>query len=59
MVLSGNGDHPMTKLSDTQLVILSAAAQRADLSVLPLPGQPQAQGRRRQQGAGQPPQTRA
>jgi hypothetical protein len=28
---------PMTKLSDTQLVILGAAAQRADLSVLPLP----------------------
>jgi uncharacterized protein DUF3489 len=27
----------MTKLSDTQLVILGAAAQRADLSVLPLP----------------------
>jgi hypothetical protein len=27
----------MTKLSDTQLVILSNAAQRADLSVLPLP----------------------
>jgi hypothetical protein len=27
----------MTKLSDTQLVILSAAAQRADPSVLPLP----------------------
>jgi Protein of unknown function (DUF3489) len=37
MVLSDSGDHPMTKLSDTQLVILSAAAQRADLSVLPLP----------------------
>jgi DNA-binding MarR family transcriptional regulator len=37
MVLSANGDHPMTKLSETQLVILSAAAQRADLSVLPLP----------------------
>jgi Protein of unknown function (DUF3489) len=37
MVLSANGDHPMTKLSDTQLVILSAAAPRADLSVLPLP----------------------
>jgi hypothetical protein len=37
MVLSDNGDHPMTKLSDTQLVILSAAAQRDDLSVLPLP----------------------
>ena len=37
MVLSDNGDHPMTKLSDTQLVILTAAAQRADLSVLPLP----------------------
>jgi Protein of unknown function (DUF3489) len=27
----------MTKLSDTQLVILSNAAQRADLSILPLP----------------------
>ena len=27
----------MTRLSDTQLVILSAAAQRPDLSVLPLP----------------------
>src|SRR5688500_17799710 len=27
----------MTKLSDTQLVILGAAARRADLSVLPLP----------------------
>jgi hypothetical protein len=37
MVLSDGGDHPMTRLSDTQLVILSAAAQRADLSVLPLP----------------------
>jgi hypothetical protein len=37
MLLSDDGDHPMTKLSDTQLVILSAAAQRADLSVLPLP----------------------
>ena len=37
MVLSRHGDHPMARLSDTQLVILSAAAQRADLSVLPLP----------------------
>jgi hypothetical protein len=37
MVLSDNGDHPMTRLSDTQLVVLSAAAQREDLSVLPLP----------------------
>ena len=37
MVLSGHGDHPMTRLSDTQLVILRDAAQRADLSVLPLP----------------------
>jgi Protein of unknown function (DUF3489) len=37
MVLSDNGDHPMTKLSDTQAVILSAASQRADLSLLPLP----------------------
>ena len=27
----------MTRLSDTQLVILSAAAQRDNLSVLPLP----------------------
>ena len=27
----------MAKLSDTQLVILSAAAQRADGAVLPLP----------------------
>ena len=27
----------MTKLSDTQRVVLSAAAQRADLSILPLP----------------------
>jgi hypothetical protein len=27
----------MTKLSDTQLVILGAAARRADLSILPLP----------------------
>src|ERR671911_11082 len=37
MVLSSDGDHLMTRLSDTQLVILSAAAQRADLAVLPLP----------------------
>jgi hypothetical protein len=37
MVLSGNGDHPMTKLSDTQAVILSAASQREDGAVLPLP----------------------
>ncbi len=28
----------MTKLSDTQLLILSAAAQRDDRNVLPLPG---------------------
>jgi hypothetical protein len=37
MVLSNNGDHPMTKLSDTQAVILSAASQRDDGAVLPLP----------------------
>jgi hypothetical protein len=36
-VLSEDGDHPMTKLSDTQAVILSAAAQRDDGAVLPLP----------------------
>jgi len=29
---------PMTQLSDTQAVILSAAAQRDDRNVLPLPG---------------------
>ena len=28
----------MTKLSDTQAIILSAAAQREDRNVLPLPG---------------------
>jgi len=37
MLLSDNGDHPMIKLSDTQAVILSAAAQRDDGAVLPLP----------------------
>jgi hypothetical protein len=37
MVLSDIGDHPMTKLSDTQAVILSAASQRDDGAVLPLP----------------------
>jgi hypothetical protein len=37
MVLSDNADHPMTKLSDTQAVILSAASQRDDGAVLPLP----------------------
>jgi hypothetical protein len=37
MVLSDDGDHPMTRLSDTQLVILSAASQREDGAVLPLP----------------------
>ena len=36
-MLSDDGDHPMTRLSDTQLVILSAAAQRDDGAVLPLP----------------------
>jgi hypothetical protein len=37
MVLSQDGDHPMTGLSETQLVILSAAAQRDDGAVLPFP----------------------
>jgi Protein of unknown function (DUF3489) len=37
MVLSDNGDHFMIKLSDTQAVILSAASQRDDGAVLPLP----------------------
>ena len=31
-------DDAMTKLSDTQVIILSAAAQHADGNVLPLPG---------------------
>ena len=35
----------MTRLSDTQLVILSAASQRDDLSILPLPDSAHAQGR--------------
>jgi hypothetical protein len=35
MVLSEAGDHPMTKLSDTQAIILSAASQRDDGAVLP------------------------
>jgi hypothetical protein len=37
MVLSGYGDQVMTKLSDTQAVILSTASQREDGAVLPLP----------------------
>ncbi len=37
MALSEDGDQPMTKLSDTQAVILSAASQRDDGAVLPLP----------------------
>jgi Protein of unknown function (DUF3489) len=36
-MLSQDGDHPMTKLSDTQAVILSTASQRDDGAVLPLP----------------------
>jgi hypothetical protein len=44
MVPSGNGDHPMTKLSDTQAVILSAASQRDDGAVLPLPEAPKIKG---------------
>jgi len=31
-------DEPMTKLSDTQAIILSAATQRTDGNLLPLPG---------------------
>ena len=44
MVLSGNGDHPMTYLSDTARVVLAAAAQRDDLSVLPFPDGVKAKG---------------
>ena len=36
-MLSEDGDHPMTKLSDTQAVILSAGSQRDDGAVLPRP----------------------
>jgi hypothetical protein len=36
-MLSADGDDPMTKLSDTQAVILSTASQRSDGAVLPLP----------------------
>ena len=32
------GNIPMTKLSDTQAILLSAAGQRADGNILPLPG---------------------
>jgi hypothetical protein len=44
MVLSGNGDHLMTYLSDTARVVLAAAAQRADLSVLLFPDGVKAKG---------------
>jgi hypothetical protein len=44
MVLSGNGDDPMTYLSDTARVVLAAAAQRDDLSVLPFPDGVKAKG---------------
>src|SRR5918996_4281748 len=44
MVLSRNGDHPMTYLSDTARVVLAAAAQRDDLSVLPFPDGVKAKG---------------
>jgi Protein of unknown function (DUF3489) len=37
MALSEDGNHPMTKISDTQAVILSTAARRDDGAVLPLP----------------------
>jgi Protein of unknown function (DUF3489) len=36
-MLSGDGDDSMTKLSDTQAVILSTASQRDDGAILPLP----------------------
>jgi Protein of unknown function (DUF3489) len=44
MVLSSNGNHPMTYLSDTARVVLAAAAQRDDLSVLPFPDGVKAKG---------------
>jgi len=43
-MLSDNGDHPMTYLSDTARVVLAAAAQREDLSVLPFPDGVKAKG---------------
>ena len=36
-MLSGDGDDPMSKLTDTQAVILSSPSQRDDGTVLPLP----------------------
>ena len=56
MVPSDDGDHPMTRLSDTQLVILSAAAQRDDLAVLPLPDRLTLKGGALNKVIGQPPQ---
>ena len=53
-MLSGDGDHPMTKLSDTQAVILSAASQRDDGAVLPLPETLKLKGGARRQGPRQP-----
>jgi hypothetical protein len=44
MVLSRNGDPPMTYLSDTARVVLAAASQRDDLSVLPFPDDVKAKG---------------
>jgi hypothetical protein len=44
MTLSRNGDHPMSYLSDTARVVLAAAAQRDDLSVLPFPDDVKAKG---------------
>jgi len=35
--LRSQGDHPMTKLTDTQLIILTAACQRPNRLILPLP----------------------
>ena len=49
----------MTKLSDTQLVILSAAAQRDDLAVLPLPGRSSSRAAPSTRSIGQPPQPAA
>jgi hypothetical protein len=44
MALPDNGDHPMTYVSDTARVVLAAAAQRDDLSVLPFPDGVKAKG---------------
>ena len=54
IMLSGDGDHPMTKLSDTQAVILSAAVAARRRCGPAAARDPQAHRRRPRQGPRQP-----